>query len=92
MGIESPPITEANWKKVQLQIYDIFTFTQTPQYIQSFHLKDIQLLYEATTQHYLWNTTILFESKDLEYIMVLMQPLTCAKIPQLTEPHWVLKE
>jgi len=25
--LESPPMTEANWKKVQLQIHDILAFT-----------------------------------------------------------------
>jgi len=78
--------------KVQLQIYDILTFTQTLRYLPCFHPKDIQLLLEATTKYYLWNTTIPFESKDLELTIVLMERLKRPKIPQLTEPYWVLKE
>jgi len=62
---ESPPLTEATWKKVQPQIHDILAFTQTLGYLHCFHPKDIQLLLEATTKHYLWHTTIPFESKDL---------------------------
>jgi len=89
---ESPPMTEANWKKVQPQIHDMLAFTQTIGYIPCFHLKDIQLLLEATTKHYVWNSTIPFESKDLELTTVLAECLKRPKIPQLTEPHWVLKE
>jgi len=88
---ESPPMPEANWKKVQPQINDILTFTQTLVYLHCFHPKDIQLLLEATTKHYLWNTTISFESKDLELTMVLMEGLKRPMILQLTETHWVLK-
>jgi len=84
---ESPPMTEANWKKVQPQIHNILAFTQTLGYLHCFHPKDIQLLLEATTKHYLWNTTIPFESKDLELTTVLMEGLKRPKIPQLTEPH-----
>jgi len=89
---ESPPMTEANWKKVQPQIHDILAFTQRLEYLHCFHPKNIQLLFEATTKHYLWHTTIPFESKDLELTTVLTERLKCPKIPQLTEPHWVLKE
>jgi len=89
---ESPPMTEADWKKVQPQIHDILAFTQTLGYLHFFHPKDIQLLLEATTKHYLWYTTIPFESKDLELTTVLAERLKRPKIPQLTEPHWVLKE
>jgi len=72
---ESPPMTEANWKKVQPQIHDILAFTQTLGYLHYFHPKDIQLLLEATTKHYLWHTTIPFESKDLELTTVLAERL-----------------
>jgi len=89
---ESPPMTEGSWKKVQPQIHDIFAFTQTLGYLQCFHPKDIQLLLEATTKYYLWHTTIPFESKDLELTTVLAEHLKRPKIPQLPEPHWVLKE
>jgi len=89
---ESPLMTEANWKKVQPQIDDILAFTQTLGYLHCFHPKDIQLLLEGPTKHYLWHTTIPFESKDLELTTVLAEPLKCPKIPQLTEPHVVLKE
>jgi len=89
---ESPPITEANWKKVQPQIHDILAFTQTLEYLHCFHPKDIQMLLEATTKHYLWHTTIPFKSKDLELTTVLAERLKSPKIPQLTEPHWVMKE
>jgi len=89
---ESPTMTEANWKKVQPQIHDILAFTQTLGYLHCFHPKDIQLLLEATTKHYLWHTTIPFESKDLELTTVLAERPKRPKIPQLTEPHWVLKE
>jgi len=92
LEFEFPPITEANWMKVQPQIHDILAFTQTLAYLYCFHPKDIQLLFEATIKHYLWHTTIPFESKDLELTMVLAEPLKRPKIPQLTEPHWVLKE
>jgi len=85
-------MTEANWKKVQPQIHDIFAFTQTLGYLHCFHPKDIQLLLEATTIHYLWYTTIPFESKDLELTTVLAKHLKRPKNPQLTESHWVLKE
>jgi len=85
-------MTEANWKKVQPQIHDILAFIQTLGHLHCFHPKDIQLLLEATTQHYLWNTIIPFENKDLELTTVLMERLKRPKIPQLTEPHWVLKE
>jgi len=85
-------MTEANWKKVQPQIHDILAFTQTLGYLPCFYTKDIQLLLEATNKHYLWHTTILFESKDLELTMLLAERLKYPKIPQLTEPHWVLKE
>jgi len=61
-------------------------------YLHCFHPKDIQLLLEVTTKHYLWHTTIPFESKDLEFTTVLAERLKRPKIPQLTEPHWVLKE
>jgi len=71
---ESPPMTEANWKKVQPQIHDILALTQTLGYLNCFHPKDIQFLLEATTKHYLWHTTIPFESKDLELTTVLMEP------------------
>jgi len=47
---QSPPITEVHWKKVQPQVYDIHTFTQTLGYIHCIHPKDIQLLREATTK------------------------------------------
>jgi len=89
---ESPTKTEVNSKKVQLQIQDILTFTQTLGYLPYFHPKDIQLLLEGTTKHYLWKTTIPLESKDLELTMVLAECLKRPKIPQLPEPHWVLKE
>jgi len=89
---ESPPITEANWRKVQPQIHAILAFTQTLGYLHCFHPNDIQLLLEVTTKHYLWHTTIPFESKDLELTTVLAERLKRPKIPQLTEPHWVLKE
>jgi len=89
---ESPPMTEANWKKVQPQIHDILAFTQTLGYLHWFHPKDIQLLLEATTKHYLCHTTIPFESKDLELTTVLAERLKRPKIPQLTEPYWILKE
>jgi len=89
---ESPPMTEANWKKVQPHIHDILAFTQTLGYLHCFYPKDIQQLLEATTKHYLWHTTIPFESKDLELTTVLAERLKRPKIPQLTEPHWVLKE
>jgi len=85
-------MTEANWKKVQPHIHDILAFTQTLGYLQCVHPKDIQLLLEATTKHYLWHTTIPFESKDLELTTVLAERLKRPKIPQLIEPHWVLKE
>jgi len=89
---ESPPMTEANWKKVQPQTHDILAFTQTLGYLHCFHPKDIQLLLEAAIKHYLWHTTIPFESKDLELTTVLAERLKRPKIPQLTESHWVLKE
>jgi len=89
---ESPPMTEAHWKKVQQQIHDIIAFTQTLGYLPCFHPKDIQLLLEAITKHYLWNTTILFESKDLKLTTVLMEGLKRPKIPKFTEPHLVLRE
>jgi len=89
---ESPPMTEANWKKVQPQIHDILAFTQTLEYLHCFHPKDIQLLLEVTTKHNLWHTTIPFESEDLKLTTVLAERLKRPKIPQLTEPHWVLKE
>jgi len=85
-------MTEPNWKKVQPEIHDILAFTQTLVYLHSFHPKDIQLLLEATTKHYLWHTTIPFESNDLELTTVLAEPLKAHKIPHLTELHWVLKE
>jgi len=85
-------MTEANWKKVQPQIHDILAFIQTLGYLPCFHPKDILLLLKATTKHYLWHTTIPFESKDLELTTVLAERLQRPKIPQLTEPHWVLKE
>jgi len=87
---ESPPMTEENWKKVQPQIHDILTFTQMLVYLHCFNPKDIQLLLKATTKHYLWNTTIPFESKDLELTTVLIEHLKRPKIPQHTEPQWVL--
>jgi len=89
---ESPPMREENWKKVQSQVHDILAFTPTLGYLHCFHPKDIQLLLEVTTKHYLWHTTIPFESKDLELTTVLAERLKHPKIPQLTEPHWVLKE
>jgi len=89
---ESPPMTEINFKKVQPQTHDILAFTQTLGYLHCFHPKDIQLLLEATTKHYLLNTTIPFEIKDLELTTVLAERLKWPKIPQLTESHWVLKE
>jgi len=89
---ESPPMTEANWKKVQPQIHDILAFTQTLGYLHYVHPKDIQLLLEATTTFYLWHTTIPFKSKDLEPTMVLAECLKRPQILQLTELHWVLKE
>jgi len=46
---ESPPMTEANWKKVRPPIQDILAFTQTLGYLHCFHPKDMQLLLEATT-------------------------------------------
>jgi len=85
-------MTEANWKKVHPQIHDILAFTQTLGYLHCFHTKDIQLLLEGTTKHYLWPTTIPFKSKDLELTMVLAERLKRPKILQLTEPHCVLKE
>jgi len=88
---ESPPMTEANWKKVQPQVHDILAWTQTLGYLHCFHPKDMQLLLEATTKHYLWTTTIPFESKALELTTVLAEGLKRPKIPQLTEPHWVLE-
>jgi len=60
--------------------------------LHCFHPNDIQVLLEATTKHSLGNTTIPFESKDLELTTVLMERLNPPKIPQLTEAHWVLKE
>jgi len=85
-------MTEEKWKKVQPQIHDILPFTQTLVYRHYFNPKDIQLLLEATTKHNLWNTNISFESKDLELTTVLMECLKRLKIPQLSEPHWVMKE
>jgi len=85
-------MTEANWKKVLPQIHDILAFTQPLVYLHCFHPKDIQLLREATTKYYLCQTTIPFESKDLELTTVLAERLKRPKIPQLTEPHWVLKQ
>ena len=85
-------MTEANRRTVQLQIHDILTFTQTLGCLHCVHPKDIQLLLEATTKYYLWNTTIPFESEDLELTTVLMERLKRPKISQLTEPPWVLKE
>jgi len=38
---ESPPMTEANWKKVQPQIHDILAFTQMLVYPYCFQPKDI---------------------------------------------------
>jgi len=84
---ESPSMTEANWKQVQPQIHDILAFTLTLEYLQCFHPKDMLLLLVTTTKHYLWNTTIPFESKDLEFTIVLMEGLKHPKIPQLTEPQ-----
>jgi len=89
---ESPPMTEVNGKKVQPQIHDILAFTQTLGYLHCFHPKDIQLLFEATTKHYLWQPTIPFESKSLELTTVLAEYLKRPKVPQLTERHGVLKE
>jgi len=71
---------------------DYLAYTQTLEHLYCFYPKDIQLLLEAINKHYLWNTTIPFESKDLELTMVLMERLKYPKIPQLTEPHWVLRE
>ena len=85
-------MTETNWKKVQPQLHDILAFIQTLGYLHCFYSKDMQLLFQATTKYYLWNTTIPFESKDLELTTVLMERLKRPKIPQLTEPHWVLRE
>jgi len=85
-------MTNANWKKVQPQIHDILAFTQTLVYLHCFHPKDIQLLLEATTKHYLWQTTMPFESKDMELTTVLAERLKRPKIPQCTEPPWVVKE
>jgi len=85
-------MTEANWKKVQPQIDDILAFTETLGYLPCFHPKDIQLLLEEITKHYLGHTTTPFESKELELTTVLAERLKCPKIPQLTEPYWVLKE
>jgi len=78
---ESPPMTEANWKKVQPQIHDTLTFTQTLGEMHCVHPKDIQQLFAGTTKHNLWNTTIPFESKNLELITVLMECLKWPKIP-----------
>jgi len=91
-AFQSPPITVANWKKVQQQIQSILAYTQTLGYIPCFHPKDIQLLLEAVTKHFLWNMAIPFENKDLVLTTVLNECLQRAKISQLTEPHWVLKE
>jgi len=92
LEFESLSKTEARWKKVQPQIDDIFAFTQTLEYLYYYHLKDIQLLLEATTKHYLRNTTIPFESRDLELTTVLAERIKHPKIPQLSVLHWVLKE
>jgi len=56
------------------------------------HPKDIQLLFEGGTKHLLWITAIPFENKDLELTTDLNKHLKYSKIPQLTEPHWVLIE
>ena len=85
-------MTEANWNKVQLQVHDILSFTQTLGYLHCFDPKDTQLLLEPITKHYLWNTTIPFESKDLELTTVLKERLKQRKVHQLTEPHCVLRE
>jgi len=58
--LESPPMTEANCKKVQPHLHDILAFTQTLGYLHCFHPRDIQLFLEATTKHYLLKTTIPF--------------------------------
>jgi len=61
-------------------------------YLHCFDPKDIQLLFEATIKHSLWNTPIPFESKDLRLTTVFRERLKSHKIPQITEPHRVLKE
>ena len=50
------------------------------------------MLLEAATKNFLWNTAIPFENKDLELTTVLNECLKRAKIPQLIEPYWGLKE
>jgi hypothetical protein len=89
---ESPPMTDANWKRVAHPIENILAYTQQLGYIHCYHPQDIKLLLEAASKHYLWNTNIPFDSKDLELTSVLNERLKCPKIPQLTEPHWVLME
>jgi len=78
---ELPPMTEANYNKVQPQIHDILAFMQMLVYLHCFHPKDIQLLLEATTKHYFWHITIPFESKDMEPTTVLAERLKRPKIP-----------
>jgi len=85
-------MTEANWNKVQSQIHDILAFPQMLGYLHCFHPKDILLLLDATTKHYLYYTTIPFESKEWKLTTGIMDCLKRAKIPQLTEPHRVLKK
>jgi len=63
---------EANWNQVQPEIRDILAFSQTLGYIPCFQPKDPQLLLKAITKYFVWNTAILFESKDLELSTVLM--------------------
>jgi len=81
------PMTEKHWKKVQPPIHAILAFIQTLGYIHCFHPKDIQLLFEAATKHFLGNTGVPFESKDLELTTVLNEHLKHPNIPQLIEPH-----
>ncbi|HEY4152193.1 MAG TPA: hypothetical protein VGM38_02615, partial [Pseudolysinimonas sp.] len=89
---ESPPMTEANWKRVSQDIQNILAYTQQLAYVHCYHPQDIRLLFEAAAKHFLWTTNIPFDNKDLELTSVLNERLKRPKIPQLTEPHWVLKE
>ena len=58
--------TEADlfWKSVKEDIPDVVTYIKQLGMAQKFRTKDIQLLFEAVTKHFLWDSKYLFKEND----------------------------
>ena len=87
---DCPAALDVFWNSVKEDTQEIVTYTQQLGMAQDFHSKDIKLLLEAVTKHFLWHSKYTFQENDLELRAYISKALRKPMFPINKEPYWVL--